>query len=259
MTPARNGLRSHAVVRSRSSEAKGELGLGRARRMDVVHSARLMALATPAYPGVGLPRDPRLATGGPFPFSAGARQDGRLVLRDTELPPYSPATPDDVGMTIRPGSASRKPGDGSGGRDQGDRPTQVRLTRCPCTGFRPVAATSAVRGRRFTLRWRHAQFSGPSSPPPAAARHSPKAWMPYGHPRSKRPQNRRDGPFPRHPCRCRGRRRPVPQHALSSSTGCPQAGAPEAAGYRVLRLSWERVTADYAQTALRIRRALGAP
>jgi len=33
----------------------------------------------------------------------------------------------------------------------------------------------------------------------------------------------------------------------------------EAAGYRVLRLSWERVTADYAQTALRIRRALGAP
>ena len=89
MTPARNGLRSHAVVGSRSSEAKGELGLGRARRMDVVHSARLMALATPAYPGVGLPRDPRLATGGPFPFSAGARQDGRLVLRDTELPPYS--------------------------------------------------------------------------------------------------------------------------------------------------------------------------
>jgi len=64
MTPARNGLRSHAVVRSRSSEAKGELGLGRARRMDVVHSARLMALATSAYPGVGLPRDPRLATGG---------------------------------------------------------------------------------------------------------------------------------------------------------------------------------------------------
>ena len=33
----------------------------------------------------------------------------------------------------------------------------------------------------------------------------------------------------------------------------------EAAGYRVLRLSWERVTADHAQTALRIRRALGAP
>ena len=31
---------------------------------------------------------------------------------------------------------------------KGDRPTQVRLTRCPCTGFRPVAATSAVRGRR---------------------------------------------------------------------------------------------------------------
>jgi len=26
MTPARNGLRSHAVVRSRSSQAKGELG-----------------------------------------------------------------------------------------------------------------------------------------------------------------------------------------------------------------------------------------
>jgi len=76
MTPARNGLRSHAVVRSRSSEAKGELGLGRARRMDVVHSARLMALATPAYPGVGLPRDPRLATGGPFPFRPGRGTTG---------------------------------------------------------------------------------------------------------------------------------------------------------------------------------------
>jgi very-short-patch-repair endonuclease len=33
----------------------------------------------------------------------------------------------------------------------------------------------------------------------------------------------------------------------------------EAAGYRVLRLTWEQVTADHAQTALRIRRALGAP
>jgi hypothetical protein len=32
MTPARNGLRSHAVVGSRSSEAKGELGLGRGSR-----------------------------------------------------------------------------------------------------------------------------------------------------------------------------------------------------------------------------------
>jgi len=31
----------------------------------------------------------------------------------------------------------------------------------------------------------------------------------------------------------------------------------EAAGYRVLRLTWEQVTVDQAQTALRIRRALG--
>jgi len=43
MTPARNGLRSHAVVRSRSSQAKGELGLGRARRMDVVQCDRVRA------------------------------------------------------------------------------------------------------------------------------------------------------------------------------------------------------------------------
>jgi hypothetical protein len=46
-----------------------------------------MALATTAYPGVGLPRDPRLATGGKHSrFRPGAPQDGRLVLPDTELP-----------------------------------------------------------------------------------------------------------------------------------------------------------------------------
>ena len=54
--------------------------------MQVVQSASLMALATPAYPGVGLPRDPRLATGeNILGFGRGAARRG-LVLPDTELP-----------------------------------------------------------------------------------------------------------------------------------------------------------------------------
>jgi hypothetical protein len=48
----------------RNAKAKQEPAVPGARRFPVVQSARLMALASPAYPGVGLPRDPRLATGG---------------------------------------------------------------------------------------------------------------------------------------------------------------------------------------------------
>jgi hypothetical protein len=84
MTPARNGLQSHAVVGSRSSEAKGELGLGRPRRMNVVHpsSDRPWPLAI-ALPGGGALFPARCAVGG--------LENEMLVVEEGQVSPAWPA------------------------------------------------------------------------------------------------------------------------------------------------------------------------